>query len=197
MLKEAASSAKPTKYAQNKRHGMYEGTASIMNLAPERCSAPKTATGMAKHKLLKTTILSRPPARAMSVFAAHSATRKSTMPALHIETTGREISKNVARMVACMCMPGVSPRALARPESPFGVQKTVRSIHPPQRRFFGIKTRPASESNPSESVPLATGGNADECRNYPIWHNNSWPCPPRPPDPFLSGEFRRVQLFKG
>src|SRR5229473_7480472 len=95
MLKDADSNAKPTKYAQNNRHGMYEGTASMMNLAAERCSAPKTAKGMAKHKLLKTMILSRPLARAISVFAAHSATRKSRMPALHIETTVREISKNV------------------------------------------------------------------------------------------------------
>src|SRR6266481_4287022 len=113
MLKEAASSAKPTKYAQNKRHGMYEGTASMMNLAPERCSAPKTAKGMAKHKLLKTTILSRPRARARSIFAAHSATRKSSMPALHIETTVREISKNMARMVVCMWMRSAGLRALS------------------------------------------------------------------------------------
>src|SRR6266481_3232177 len=102
MLKDADSSAKPTKYAQNNRHGIYEGTASMMNLAPERCSAPKTAKGMAKHKLLRTTILSRPAARAISVFAAHSATRKSRMPEVHIETGVREISKNVARMVVCM-----------------------------------------------------------------------------------------------
>ena len=81
---------------------MYDGTARMMNLAPERCSAPKTAKGMAKHKLLRTTILSRPPARAISVFAAYRATRKSRMPALHIETAVREISKNVARMVMCM-----------------------------------------------------------------------------------------------
>src|SRR5712691_10978225 len=113
MLKDAASSAKPTKYAQNKRHGIYEGTLSMMNLAPERCSAPKTANGMTKHKLLKATILSKPPARTISVFAAHSATRKNRMPALHIETTVREISKNVARMVVCMWMPGVSSRALS------------------------------------------------------------------------------------
>ena len=55
MLKDANSNAKPTKYAQNKRHSMQEGTLSMMNLAPGRCSAPKTAKGMAKHKLLKTT----------------------------------------------------------------------------------------------------------------------------------------------
>src|ERR1700683_3762673 len=77
MLADAANNAKPTKYAQNKRHGIYEGTPSMMNLAPERCSAPKTANGTEKHKLLNTTILSRPPARAISVFEVHSATRKA------------------------------------------------------------------------------------------------------------------------
>src|SRR6266403_1145527 len=113
MLKDAESNAKPTKYAQNKRHGMYEGTPSMMNLAPERCSAPKTANGTAKHKLLKATIFSRPPARAISAFAAHSATRKSRMPAPHIETAVREISRNAARMVVYMWMPNVSSRALS------------------------------------------------------------------------------------
>src|SRR5947207_1323023 len=97
MLNDAASNAMPTKYAQNKRHGMYEGTASMMNLAPERCSAPKTAKGIAKHKLPRATILPRPLARAISVFAAHIETRKSRMPALLIETAVREISKNMAK----------------------------------------------------------------------------------------------------
>src|SRR6516225_4608016 len=113
MLKEAASKANPTKYAQNKRHGMYEGTPSMINLAPERCSAPKLAKGMAKHKLLRTTTLSRPLARAMSVFVAHSATRKSKMPAAHIETAVREISKSVTRMVVCMWIPNISSHALS------------------------------------------------------------------------------------
>src|SRR6266849_3338431 len=113
MLKDADSSAKPTKYAQNNRHGIYEGTSGRTNSTLERCRAPKTAKGMAKHKLLKATILPRPLAPAMSLFAAHSATRKSRMPALHIETAVREISKKAARMVACMWMPGVSPRALS------------------------------------------------------------------------------------
>src|SRR5216684_2745595 len=139
MLKDAASNAKPTKYAQNKRHGMYEGTPSMMNLAPERCSAPNTAKGMAKHNLLKATILSRPPARAISAFAAHSATRKSRTPALHIETTLREISKNVARMIAYMWMPGVSPRALSRPESPFAVQKRSEVYTYPNGVFLKLR----------------------------------------------------------
>src|ERR1700683_2467462 len=118
MLKDAATSAKPTKYAQNKRHGMYEGTPSMMDLAPDKCSAPKTANGMAKHKLLKTTILSRPRAGAISVFAAHSPIMNSRMPAPHIETAVREVSRNVARMVVCnvdaklgrvICLENVSP----------------------------------------------------------------------------------------
>src|SRR6202166_2867183 len=106
MLKDAASKAKPTKYAQNNRHGIYGGTPSMMNLAPERCSAPKAANGMAKHKLLKTTTLSRPPARAISVFAAQRAIRKSRKPAAHIETAVRENSKKVARMIVCMARSG-------------------------------------------------------------------------------------------
>src|ERR1700756_3806715 len=118
MLRDADSNAKPTKYAQNKRHGMYEGTASMTNFAPERCSAPKTANGMAKHKLPKARILSRPLLRAISVFAAHSATRKSRKPAVHIETAVREISKNVARMVVCMRIPNVRSRALSRADFP-------------------------------------------------------------------------------
>jgi hypothetical protein len=112
MLRDAESNAKPTKYAQNKRHGMYEGTPSMMNLAPEICSAPKAANGIAKHRLLKTTIFSRPPARAISDFAAHSAIRKSRMPALHIETAVREISKNAARRVWYMWIPSIGPCAL-------------------------------------------------------------------------------------
>src|SRR6266576_427611 len=93
MLNDAASNATPTKYAQNKRHGIYEGTPGRTNSTPERCRAPKTARGMAKHKLLKATILSRPRARAISVFAAHSAIRKRRMPALHIETSVRRDHK--------------------------------------------------------------------------------------------------------
>src|SRR5580700_9014711 len=105
MLNDAESSAQPTKYAQNKCHGMYEGTPSMMDLASERCSAPNTAKGAAKHKLLKATTLSKPRACAISVFAAHEAIRRSRMPAPHIETTAREISRKAARMVECIWMP--------------------------------------------------------------------------------------------
>src|ERR1700719_3100923 len=112
MLKAAASSAKPKKYAQNNGHGMYEGTMVIRDSAAARCRAPNTAKGAAKHKLLKATILSRPRACAISSLAAHSATKKTKIPALHIETTVREVSKNVARMVVCMWMASVRSRAL-------------------------------------------------------------------------------------
>src|ERR1022692_3351597 len=106
MLKDAASSAKPKKYAQNNRHGMYEGTMDMRDSAAARCRAPKTAKGAAKHKLLKATILSRPPARAISVFAAQRATRKSTMPAAHIETTVREVSRNTAAAIGRFAISG-------------------------------------------------------------------------------------------
>src|ERR1700723_4464786 len=102
MLKDADSNANPTKYAQNKCHGMYEGTPSMMDLAPERCSAPKTAKGAAKHKLHKATILSKPRACAISAFAAHEAIRNSRMPAPHIQTAGREISRKAAGMFECI-----------------------------------------------------------------------------------------------
>src|ERR1700736_1060491 len=108
MLNDAASNAQPTRYAHNNRHGIYLGTMGKTDPTSERCRAPKTAKGMAKHRLLKATILSRPRACAMSVFAAHSAIRKTRMPALHIETGVREKSKNAARMGECICM-----RALA------------------------------------------------------------------------------------
>src|SRR5229473_1628461 len=112
MLKDADSSAKPTRYAQNNRHGIYEGTRGRTNSTAERCRAPKTAKGMAKHKLLKATILSRPRARAISALVAHRAIRKTRMPALHIESGVRCNAKNAARRVVCMCMPSVSSRAL-------------------------------------------------------------------------------------
>src|SRR5258708_447749 len=102
MLKAPASSAKPTKYAQNKCHGTNEGTISWMNFAAERCSAPKTANGSAKHRLPKTTTLSRPRACATSVFAANSAIRKNRRAAADIENAVRENSKNMARMVVCI-----------------------------------------------------------------------------------------------
>src|SRR5438445_9882916 len=150
MLKDADSNAKPTKYAQNKRHGMYEGTLSLMNLAPERCSAPKTAKGMARHKLLKATILSRPPARAVSAFAAHSATRKSRMPAPHIETNEREISRNAARVVECIWMPGVGSRALSvlyLGRNLLFLVQNGQKYTPSPTAFFGIKTRPANDQH--------------------------------------------------
>src|SRR5580704_4463366 len=139
MLKDADNRAKPTKYAQNKRQGMYGGTASMMNLAPERCSAPKTAKGMAKHKLLRTTILSRPPVRAISVFAAHSATKKSRMPALHIATAVREISKNVARMVVCISTPSLAQCSILGSRSPGSIRAHHRGNRGASKAVFNLK----------------------------------------------------------
>src|SRR5580692_10735262 len=99
MLNDAAISAKPTKYTQNKRHGMYGGTAFIRIFPPERCSAPKAANGIAKHKLVRATILLGPRAFAISFFAANRPITSSASPAPDIETAGRENSKNAARIV--------------------------------------------------------------------------------------------------
>src|SRR5579862_9705426 len=116
MLNDAASSAKPKKYAQNNGHGIYVGTMDLRESAAARCRAPKTAKGAAKHKLLNATILSRPWARSISVFAAKIATTKRTTPAVHIEDTVRENSRNAAKMIACMWirMPSASSFAVSR-----------------------------------------------------------------------------------
>src|SRR5215813_13589875 len=96
MLNDATISATPTKYIQNKRHGMYNGTRPIMEFPREKCSAPKTANGMAKHKLVRATIRLRPRARAISLLAANRPITSSTRPAADIHKAGLESSKNAA-----------------------------------------------------------------------------------------------------
>src|ERR1035438_4203757 len=105
MLNDAAISAKPTKYTQNKRHGMYDGTAFIINFPPERCSAPKTANGMAKHKWVRATTLSMPRAWVISFFAANRPIASSASPAADMEKAVRENSRNTARVIGCMDLP--------------------------------------------------------------------------------------------
>src|SRR5580700_7863027 len=95
MLNDAAIRAKPTKYTQNKRHGMYGGTAFSMDSPPERCSAPKTANGTAKHKPVSATILSMPRALAISFFAANRPITSSARPAADIDKVVREKSRIV------------------------------------------------------------------------------------------------------
>src|SRR5277367_5782364 len=112
MLKAAASSAKPKKYAQNNGHGMYVGTMVARLSAAARWRAPKTAKGAAKHKLFKATILSRPWARAISDFAAQSAMSETRMPAASIEVTVRENMRNVARIIVGIFIASFGPRAL-------------------------------------------------------------------------------------
>src|SRR6266404_3113708 len=99
MLKDAAINAKPTKYAQNMRHGMYFGTKATRAFAPKRCSAPNTASGAAKHRLLSVVILSRPRASANSFFAAHPPIKRTAIPATHMAITSGATWKNMARMV--------------------------------------------------------------------------------------------------
>src|ERR1700722_245395 len=105
MLNDAAISAQPTKYIQNKCQGTYGGTMAVMNVPAERCSAPKTANGTAKHKLVRAAILSRPRAWPISFFAAHRPMPKSARPAAAIEKAVRENSKNAARITGCMDPP--------------------------------------------------------------------------------------------
>src|SRR5712692_11600093 len=98
MLNDAAMSAKPTKYIQNKRHGMYDG-AIFRGIPPERCSAPKAASGMAKHKGVRATTLSMPRAWVISFLAASRPITSSASMAADIETAVLGNSRDTARIV--------------------------------------------------------------------------------------------------
>src|SRR5262245_19777451 len=107
------------------RPGMHGGTMSFTNWGPKKWSAPKTASGIAKHSELRATILSRPWAWAISFFVANSAIKRSAMPAAHMATaTGA--SRTVARMIRCMV--SVRLREVERR------CQTVRDGQPGQRR---------------------------------------------------------------
>src|ERR1017187_1580074 len=105
MLSDAATSAKPTKYTQNIRHDIYDGTTASRDCWLERCSAPKTANGMAKHKGARATILSMPRAWAILFFAANSPIASSERPAADIDKAVPENARNTARIVGCIDLP--------------------------------------------------------------------------------------------
>src|ERR1051326_966993 len=109
MLNDAMMSATPTIYIQDKRHGMYGGTRPIMALPSETWSAPKTASGTAKHKLVSAKIRSRPRARAISFFAANSPITNTARPATDIHRAGLENSTNAARIGGMDLLLGLSP----------------------------------------------------------------------------------------
>src|ERR1700758_5185385 len=102
MLKDAAINAKPTKNTQNIRHGMYDGTAVSKDCDAERCSAPKTANGMAKHKWVRATTLSTPRDRAISFLVANIPNPKSARPAADMDKTVPENVGNMARIGSCI-----------------------------------------------------------------------------------------------
>ena len=80
--------SRPRRSTRRRRHrprtcamACTHGTRSWTNWGPKRCRAPKTAIGLAKHALLKATILSRPRASAIRLFAASIPITNSAMPA--------------------------------------------------------------------------------------------------------------------
>src|SRR5215471_2102295 len=81
---------------------MYDGTRASRDCWLERCSAPNTANGMAKHKWVRATILSMPRARAISFFEADSPIASSARPAADIHNAAPEDARNTARTVGCM-----------------------------------------------------------------------------------------------
>ena len=78
MLREAASNATPTKYAQKRCHGIQAGTCAVMNFAAPRCSVPKIASGTAMHIRLRATIFSDPRAFVRSGQVVAAATKNAT-----------------------------------------------------------------------------------------------------------------------
>src|SRR5262249_44555726 len=74
----------PTKYSQNERHGMYDGTM-LIGMALERCSAPKAARGMAKQTWVRATTFWRPRAWARSPLAANRPITSSARQAADIQ----------------------------------------------------------------------------------------------------------------
>src|ERR1700722_10556810 len=93
MLTDAARRAAPKKYTQKRCHGMYAGTICDMPWATAKCSAPKTASGMAKKRLARAITFSIPRAWEKSFLTASSAISKSTMAAAQVEIAVRERSK--------------------------------------------------------------------------------------------------------
>src|SRR5579883_379885 len=105
MLSDAAIRARPTKYTQNIRNGIYDGTRASIDCGFERCSAPKTASGIAKHKGVKATILPMPRAWAIWFLAATVPIASSASPAADIDKAGLDKARKRARIVRCMELP--------------------------------------------------------------------------------------------
>src|SRR5215470_17759090 len=90
---------------------MYLGTICMIDLASTKCSAPKTASGAAKHRLARATTLSRLRARAISVRADQSASRETTTPAAHMDITAGESLRDIdatTRISGCVFIAGTS-----------------------------------------------------------------------------------------
>src|SRR5437660_2996141 len=146
----------PTKYTQNMRNGMYFGTRGSRDFSSARCNAPKTANGMAKHKLFKATILSSPRAWAISLFAAHRPITSSARPAVDIEKAVRESSKNAARLVGCMDLPNhlfgrvrsICARILPDAFAPTDVNRRLHF----ENRISSVTGRPLAVTNCNCSI---------------------------------------------
>src|SRR5580700_7105918 len=65
-LVAAASSAHPTKYGQNQRTGIQDGTEFLTNSGPRKCSGANTASGTAKKTQPKVMSFSQPRAALIS-----------------------------------------------------------------------------------------------------------------------------------
>src|SRR5579885_2449923 len=122
-----------------------------MNCALKRCSALKTASGTAKHRLLSATTLSRPRASAMAFLTAHKPITNSAIPSAQAATTGGEAMRNDARSV---CRMGKLATL-----APIVVRNTLRRrVKTESRRFCGF---------------WAGGGSLAEARKYVVSEANA------------------------
>src|SRR5271165_3130093 len=87
-LVAAASSAHPTRYGQNQRAGIQDGTICWTNSGPRKCSGANTASGAAIKTQPKVMSLSQPR-------AALSALRRMKTPATRKRSPAKDIQKFV------------------------------------------------------------------------------------------------------
>jgi hypothetical protein len=99
-LVAAASSAHPTKYAQNKCAGIQDGTKFATCIGPSKCSGANTASGTAMKIQPKVMSLSQPRAALISFRSIKTPATREISPAKHIQKfTDESIRTSCAKVL--------------------------------------------------------------------------------------------------
>ena len=113
MLKDAASSAKPTKYAQNNRQGIYEGTSGQDGIYAREMQGAEDGQGDCETQIAQgDDLVQAASPRDIGLSRPQRNNEKEDTGAAHGNHRSRD-PKKVARMIVCMWMPNISPRALS------------------------------------------------------------------------------------